>query len=90
VKGPTLAVRVQLRSGKESEYPKDGTIVTMVFSAQKDDWLQRLNRLLLLVEDEEDTIVVVQCNGVVDNSYLLVEMQDRGMLAKKYLALRFC
>ena len=39
---------------------KDGTIVTIVFSAQKEDWLQRLSRLpppLLLVEDEEDTII---------------------------------
>ena len=46
-------------SGKELEKLKDGTIVTMVSSAQKDDWLQRLSRLpLVAVEDEEDTMVV--------------------------------
>ena len=56
---------MQLRSGNEPEYPKDGTIVTMVFSAQKDDWLQRLNRLLLLVEDEEDTMILAAAVVVV-------------------------
>ena len=54
-----MAFWVELKRGKEPEKPKEGTIVTMVFSAQKDDWLKRLNRLPLFVEDEEETIVDV-------------------------------